>query len=196
MSLWKVLTGRWGSGAGEVDEVRIDASTNSLQVVDYAHHEIHAGSTFRVQANDTAASLTIAFKVPAGTKYPHFICEWSAASTGYIQLLEGVTITASTGTDTLIKNSNRNSASTSILQGYSTGAWVANYVTVGPTITGGTVISDKRFYADDKTGGMTGARRAEIVLADDTEYALEFTSTDGSQGIQLRCEWYEHTDKH
>jgi len=40
MSLWKVLTARWGTGAGETDEVRIDASTNSLQTVDYPHHEI------------------------------------------------------------------------------------------------------------------------------------------------------------
>ena len=34
MSLWKLLTARWGSGAGETDEVRIDGATNALNIVD------------------------------------------------------------------------------------------------------------------------------------------------------------------
>lgn len=41
MSLWKLLNARWGSGAGETDEVRIDAATNTLQTIEYEHHEIH-----------------------------------------------------------------------------------------------------------------------------------------------------------
>ena len=31
MSRWKNIVGRWGSGVGETDDVRIDGSTNSLQ---------------------------------------------------------------------------------------------------------------------------------------------------------------------
>ena len=63
MSLWKLLTGRWGSGAGETDELRIDASTNSLQTVDYAHHEIHSGSHYYIQGyTELASSATLYVK--------------------------------------------------------------------------------------------------------------------------------------
>lgn len=48
MSLWKLLTARWGSSAGETDEVRVDASTNSLQTVEYEHHEVSSGSHYFV----------------------------------------------------------------------------------------------------------------------------------------------------
>lgn len=42
-SRWKNLVGRWGSGAGETDDIRIDGATNSLQTLTYEHHEIHSG---------------------------------------------------------------------------------------------------------------------------------------------------------
>ena len=88
------------------------------------------------------------------------------------------------------------SSSGGLLQGDATGSWVSNTVVVDPTGgSGGTVISDKRVYIDNKAGGDSGARRNEIILDADQTYALVWTSTDGAQGIQLRCEWYEHTDK-
>jgi len=37
MSNWKNIVGRWGSGDDETDDARIDASTNSLQTVEYEH---------------------------------------------------------------------------------------------------------------------------------------------------------------
>ena len=49
MSYWKLLNARWGSGAGETDEIRIDGSTNSLQIVEYPHHEIHSNSYYFVE---------------------------------------------------------------------------------------------------------------------------------------------------
>lgn len=185
------LTGtEYESGVSGIDRI-----TNVLETIDYSHHEIHAGSNYRVQANASATSITIAFKTPSGDKLAHFLFEWNAESTGYIDLLEGTTITASTGTDRICRNSRRDAGDTSMLLGYATGAWVANYVTIDPTITGGTVVSNKQVYTDAKQGGSSGERRAEIILAADTEYALKWTSTDGAKGIQLRCEWYEHTDK-
>ena len=55
MSLWKLINGRWGSGSGETDEVRIDASTNTIQTIDYAHHEVHSGSHYFLQGFTTLA---------------------------------------------------------------------------------------------------------------------------------------------
>jgi len=94
MSLWKTLNARWGSGAGEIDEVRIDASTNSLQTVDYAHHEIHGGSHYYVQgftSLDDTDVLRIKLETPGTTKWSHFV--FTIKSTGIMTsfLDEGAT---------------------------------------------------------------------------------------------------------
>jgi hypothetical protein len=78
MSLWKTLNSRWGSGAGEIDEVRIDASTNSLQTIDYSHHEVHSGSHYYVQGFRTLG-LAEVFRMKLDThdsaKEIHFLYE-------------------------------------------------------------------------------------------------------------------------
>lgn len=187
--------------------LRVDPSTNSLQTIEYEHHEIHGGSTFRVQHNDDAipatgsgGELVIAFFVPAGEKAPHMIWEYVHQGDMTMKLLEGVTFNASAGTDRAPKNSNRNSSNTSILQGKATGALVADFVTVGEqsadTIyAGGTVISLKRSYAS-KNVEAGGARRQEVVLKTNTNYAFVLDNNETTtQGGQIRLEWYEHTPK-
>jgi len=138
-----------GNGLG------VDLSTRSLQTIDYAHHEIHAGSTYRVQHNDdaipaTASSgeLVIAFTVPDQAKEPHMTWEFIHEGNMTMTVYEGVTI-ATNGTARSVKNSNRNSSNTSILQGWATGAAVSNSVSVGEEsadsiYSGGTVISLKQ----------------------------------------------------
>jgi len=210
MSLWKLLTAAYDS-SGNSAKVRIDSSTSSLQTVDYAHHEIHSGSMYRVQAFDDAiassGTLVIAFKVKDGGKFPHFIFEWETEGKATITLYEGVGTDASTGTDVVVKNSRRDAANSSIIQGYATGSWVDGYITKNPTFdTGGTgpnavptdsgtIISLKKAYSSSKAGGSSGSRRSEIVLNDNTEYAIVLINNEATaQGGQLRLEWYEHTD--
>jgi len=181
----------------ETRRARLDLITHTLQVIDYEHHEIHSGSFFRVQHNNASIDeLIIAFKVGDQSKNPHFVFEWVSESFGSLQLLEGSTWTAGTGTDRPPKNSRRDSTKESVLQGNATGVFLDNNVVVDPTgLTGGTVISDKRVYSDNKQGGGSGERRNEIILATNQTYALVWTSGDGNKGIQIRCSWYEHTDK-
>jgi len=188
-------------------DLRVDTITHTLQTIDYAHHEIHGGSTFRVQHNDnaipataTGGELVIAFKTPAGTKLPHMIWAFVHQGDMTMSVLEGVTFNASAGTDRSPKNSRRDSATTSILLGQASGALVANLVTVGENsadaiYSGGTVISLKRNYAaKDEAAG--GARPSEIILKADTTYAFVLDNNETTaQGGQIRLEWYEHTDK-
>ena len=78
MSLLKLINGRWGSGVGETDEARIDLSTNSLQIVDYPHHEIHGGSHFYLEGYATlgvAGTLFVKLVTPDLGKWSHFTCE-------------------------------------------------------------------------------------------------------------------------
>jgi len=86
MSIWRNLVGRWGSGAGEVDEVRIDASTNSLQTIDYAHHEIHSGSHYKAGFMDTDMAtddvIMILFVTPNTDETAHWTL--TAQATGAV----------------------------------------------------------------------------------------------------------------
>ena len=193
--------------ADTVKPLRMDASTHSLQTISYEHHEIHSGSTFRVQHYDDAipatgsgGELVIAFHVPDTTEEPHMTWEFVHEGDMTMTLYEGITFDPNSGTDRSPKNSNRNSAHTSILQGYATGSLVSDYVTVGEesadTIySGGTVISLKRNYATKNTGA-SGARRQEVVLKTNTSYAFVLDNNEATtQGGQIRLEWYEHTPK-
>ena len=188
---------QWVSGKSGIDQI-----TNVLMSIDYQHHEIHAGSTFRVQHNDTIGNggeLVIAFFVPDQAKQPHIVWEFVHEGSMTMTVYEGVTFNASAGTDRAPKNSNRNSSNTSVVQGKATGSLVSDYVTVGDDgdsiYSGGSVISLKKDYATRNTAGG-GERKNEIVLKTNTNYAFVLSNNETSaQGGQIRLEWYEHTPK-
>lgn len=178
----------------------VDDCTETLQTIDYAHHEIHGGSNYRVQAfNDSISgsggTLVIGFFVPNQTKLPHMIWEFVHEGDMTMTLLEDVTLTLSTGTDVLCKNSRRDAGDTSVLQGVATGTLASYYVTKDPTYSGGTTVSLKRNYAAKNTGSE-GGRRAEVILKANAYYAFVLTNNESvAQGGQIRLEWYEHADK-
>ena len=180
--------------------LRADLTTHTLQTIAYAHHEIHSGSMFRVQAYNDAigddATLAIVFRVANQTKHPHFLFQWETEDVGNISLLEDVTVTVGSGTDVSVKNSRRDSNRISIMKGCASGSWVSGYITKDATISGGNIVSHIRVYSNNRAGGGEGGRDYEIILNVNTDYALVFTNTAGSaKGAQLRCEWYEHTDR-
>ena len=180
----------------------VDNSTHTLQAIDYAHHEIHSGSNYRVQAFDDAIAATgsdgelvIAFYVPDQTKLPHMVWDFVHEGDMTIKLLEGVTVTNSTGTDVLCKNSRRDAGDTSVLQGVEQATNTAHYVTKNPDYSGGTVVSLKRSFSS-RNVAASGMRRAEVILKADTYYAFVLDNNETStQGGQIRLEWYEHADK-
>ena len=111
MSLWKTLTARWGSGAGEVDDVRIDASTNSLQAISYEHHEIHGGSHYYIEGVATLGVdgvLRASIVTPDTTKWSHFT--WRISSNGILEssLWEGPSGGMANGSRVVIHANNRN----------------------------------------------------------------------------------------
>ncbi len=174
-----------------------DGLSNAIRVIDYGHHEIHSGRMYRVQANaDPIAEIIIAFKVGDQAREPHMVWEFITESMSHVILYEAPTWTTNTGTRRTCKQSNRNSGNTSILEGDGNGAggFTAGEVVIDPTgLAGGTAISDKRTFTDNRQGGGQGSRRHEVILKTDTLYAFVLTSDDGSKGMQLRLEWYEHT---
>ena len=114
MSLWKLINARWGSSAGETDEVRIDAVTNSLQVINFSHHEVHEGDSFGcIGVVDLAngAVLDLQITTPNTTKWLHFTISYDTESEIVFEFYENPTINTP-GTTLAPIHHNRNKTGT------------------------------------------------------------------------------------
>ena len=193
MSLWKLLTARWGSGAGETDEVRIDASTNTMQIIDYAHHEIHSGSHFLYRCYVDLAKAGVKeylIVAPAGAKWAHMVIGFDiTTSRTVVEWFEDVE-TSNDGSLLGTINRNRNVADNNTTLIYE-----------DPTVTGGAVAGNLLQYGVFGAGrGSSGGGtrdNEEIVLAPSTKYLVRFTEANlAATSINFFADWYEHTDKH
>ena len=175
MSLWTLLRGRFSSSnENDIDEVRIDGSTNSLQTIDYAHHEIHAGSSFvlsqrsALNALDIAAPLTFELVTPAGTKLGHLSISGEANVPAFWELFEddGDTdhYSVSGGVAQVAVNRNRSKVATLAT------ITAKNAVTV--TKAEPNVLMDTEAVAK---AGASGDRH-EFVLKAGTKYLIRLTS--------------------
>ena len=212
MSLWKTLNARWGSGAGEIDEVRIDASTNTLQTIEYEHHEIHSGSSFTCGHSETAPTDTndrtvIGFLTPGGTKYLHITVSASATAISVARIREAPDYTADSGTTLPIYNRNRvGSPNESIVLDISQNPDTANSATywehddANLPSENGTIIAEIPLGSATspvKSVGGTARATQEWVLKASTFYTFEVKSLDASDNTHwIELDWYEHTDKH
>ncbi|MCP4988363.1 MAG: hypothetical protein GY928_20625 [Colwellia sp.] len=191
MSLWKLLTARWDSGAGETDEVRIDASTNSLQIIDYAHHEIHGESSFNLSltstnlGGETGDHLHISFTTPNTTKWVHMVADSYGSGQHNFQIREAPSGGMVGGSAVTPLNRNRNSATASTMVTPLEGA------TVG---TGGTLLVDEDVGQGNNNEGKSRGTQ-EWMLKQNTLYSFRVYDTTNIQAV-LSLNWYEHTDKH
>lgn len=164
--------------------------------INLEHHEIHEGDSYIADKEVTAASLDLAFKVPAGTKRMHLIFQWAAESKAHVEIYEGRTWTAGTGSTVTIFNRDRNTPKSSQVQEDTGGSFVANMAVIqDPTgQAGGTIIHDEYSWSDKK---QTVRNRdvAEFILKNDETYVVKLTSDDGAKGLHIALHWYEHTDE-
>jgi len=111
MSFWKLITGRWGSGAGDTADIRIDASTNSLQCIAYPHHKIHAGSHFFLEGHATlgnGGTLFVKLVTPNSDKWGHFLWDINASGIMTTTFDEDATGGMANGSRPTIHANNRN----------------------------------------------------------------------------------------
>ena len=112
-SLWKLLTAAYNS-SGDSARVRIDASTSSLQVIDYEHHEIHSGSTFEYsEALDRTVDhvYDIVLATPNTAEWSHLTFTVDVENETEVWLYEDPNV-VTPGTAVTELNANRNSAHT------------------------------------------------------------------------------------
>ena len=169
----------------------IDRATETLQTIDYEHHEIHAGSHFYICGFETLAdnaSLDFALTTPDTTKWAHMTYDVSGTSQTEFYIYEASSVTGGTATTPL--NNDRNSVKTSDLT-----------IVKNPSVTtlGTMIYSTSRGFAGatpskaDAEGIVTRSR--EIILKQNTTYIFRVTSRDGDNIINYCGEWYEHTNK-
>jgi len=186
-----LLVGRYGSGSSQYDDVRIDSSTNTLQTIDYAHHEIHAGNHYKAGFLNTNlvtdATVQLLFVTPDTTKWAHWTLTSQSTGAVKVEIYEGASVSAN-GTAVTRWNRNRNSTNTSTTLVYHT-----------PTVTtNGTKMVTRYLGSEGFKQELSGEHRgdSEFILMQDTKYLVVLTAiSDGIVGA-IGGDWYEHADKH
>ena len=172
-------------------ESGIDASTESLQTVDYPHHEIHSGSSFTYADTHVVPKNTVApdhlIVTPDTDKYAHFVLA-IGASAGSVKLeVFEDTVVSDNGDVEPLFNRNRNSATlnTTVL-----------YEDPTVTTTGTRIIQATFGSRDKKSAGGDGRGTQEWMLKRNTKYLIRVTELDvANTTVNLEFDWYEHTDK-
>ena len=164
----------------------VDDSTETLQVIDYEHHEIHSGSHFFIcdYEESLASSDTIEFVIttPDTTKWAHMSLDFASTLGAKLDVYEGSSNVVGGTTATPINN-NRNSDTISVL----------TIVRDPASITDGTKIAGYLAGANRVSGNVD--RNREIMLKQNTIYLFRFTSLANSNSISFCGEWYEHQNK-
>lgn len=170
--------------------LRLDKATNTLQTIDYAHHEIHSGSHFFYfdydNDVDTGTPKYYRLTTPDTTKWIHLTITLYSEGSGTWQFFENPTVNAA-GTAATVFNSNRNSATAATL-----------VVAYDATSTAdGTLLKVWRTgsgtNAPSRVGGESRAE-TEIILKQNEDYFIKFTPDSNDARTKIELEWYEHTD--
>ncbi len=180
--------------------VTVDELTGSAVALSYAHHEIHAGSSFVTGAKSTPASgaaLELAFKVGAA-KTAHMVVRWETQAQATLELIEGASWTTNTGTLAPIHCRNRESPGTSTIEEDKTATPAfapSGNVLVDPTaVTGGTVLKTQTTWSTRNAGGGGDRGLREFVLKKGELYVVRLTNDDAAaRGVELELDWYEET---
>lgn len=177
----------YGTSRGDVREMRVDNATNSIQTIDYAHHEIHAGSHFiytdSVELGEASQDYLIT--TPDTTKWAHMMFVLDASAIGQFRLYEGADRDGTTLQT--VGNNDRNS---------SVAAGVTIHKGTSGGTTDGTLINQyKGGSATNQSKGESGSRNdEEIILKQNTRYILRITAFAAETLCNVKLEWYEHTN--
>ena len=173
-------------------------STKALVTIDYAHHEVHDGSSFMYTYADAdfdlGDSVIVAFVTPNSTEQLHFVGSAGNSSACTVYLCEAPTITAAKGTNVITYNRNRASADTSsILSSKDSTEQYVTLITAGDQSNNGTVL--ETYTLGSGKNKIAGATRDfnEWILNEYTKYSFMVIGTANDGILDLRIGWYEHT---
>jgi len=175
---------------------RVDMTTGALEVMEYEHHEIHAGSLYSVSWEaDVAGNATFGLMFsPASTsttaKKCHALFHSDTELEGQIELWEGITH-GGAGTAVGCHNHRRINGGTATMSVYRG--------TTSPSTVGCTrLFVHHTGTSSGRTTQVGGDVRGEnewILSPSVNYYWMVKNSTDSDNFCTLWASWYEHTDK-
>jgi len=168
---------------------RIDASTHSMQVITYEHHEIHAGSHFFYTDSVELGSAGVQdymITTPNTTKWAHMTFSATGSAITTVQLYEAGDRNGTTAQT--IRNSDRNSLTASVLTLHKAQSGGTTDGTLIWTMKSGSASAQSR-------AGLTANRSDEIILKQATKYILRVTSGTAANLTNVQLSWYEHTNR-
>ena len=188
------------SAEWELEQLRLffnatrDSTSNALQVIDFPHHEIHQGDSYKADIVDIdmAANdyIGIAFTTPAAAVgRVHAIMAYVSKASAHLELIETPGVLTG-GAALTAFNRDRGSAKTTkvtALKSYDS-------TVGGHVITGGTVIHDLYTWASKQIGDRDRDSE-EVVLAPETTYAFKLIADEANGAGQLKVIWYEHVNR-
>jgi len=196
---------QWVDEGGKAFQVSVDSSTGALNVIDYAHHEIHGGSHYTVThgvadlgaATTPNDAITLTFTTADTASWPHMVILFNSVGGALCRLREGGSTGASPTGAITCKNNNRNSSKTSGVLDIAAAAGQMSYD--AGLDTGGTLLVDE-YIAGATTnqnkggGGAEGGARYEWILKQNTRYQISIFST-ATAAASIVLHWYEHSNR-
>ena len=190
----------------------VDGITTAIRIIDYAHHEIHSGSSFHTYYNVTTAATSgvrsgIYLKTPAaGGKLIHLIVQFQASVAADMSVCEAPVIAANTGTahGVTIFNHYRDSIKASGCFDNATSPAVNKVTNIAEaafngdaTWATGTVIMKEPLVVGSgpKPAGGNTRGTQEWILKANTAYVFLITNTSAAVNVHhISLDWYEHTN--
>jgi hypothetical protein len=187
MSTFGLIRG-FRSSDSTAQPLRLDKATNSIQVIEYEHHEIHAGSYYRAGFQKDIANggtATFAITTPNTTSWLHFRLGIDVELEATVMLYENPT-SITGGTAVTPRNANRNLTDNS-------GATCVSDCTYDTT---GAIPLGNQVLGSGKTSGGNGESAYEWVLKQNETYLIVVTNdaTGAANETNIKCMWYEHTN--
>ena len=193
MSNPQVTAHCFNSQTGSFRPLKQDGATDSLQTIDYEHHEIHSGSHFFVVGVQTLAInnvLDFTWQIPNTTKWPHWTFKIDTESQTAWYVYEAAVATNPLANAVTPLNSDRNSLTASgTTMRYELQANLA--AAHGDTDVSAATLILSGISGAGKTAGEY-ERNHEIIMKQNTLYCLRAVATAAGY-INFDMQWYEHT---
>ena len=187
----------------------VDSATHVTTTIEYEHHEIHSGSSFTANFDNTTTNdddhrSAIGFQVSDTARWPHMVINVSSSHPAEFSLIEAPTIDLAAGTEVVIYNRDRNSLNVSTILDLAS-PQVAGKVTTyteaqigAATFSGGTVLAHKTLIGGGGPQAVGGVGRGgqEWILDQGAKYVLVMQNIGGNINLhEIHMDWYEHINK-
>ena len=186
----------------------LDRSTGALNVIDYAHHEIHGGNMYTChysnECTNTDEMSIVAFNTGDSPKWCHMFFAAGGTALSHMAIYESPSLTAGAGTQLAVYNRERNSTNTSLVTSIEATPVVNKATSFDETeaaaasLTTTTELMRVYMGSGEKKAAFGGLTRGEVelVLKQDTQYAFVVTSVDDNTNFHsITMNWYEHTER-